>query len=60
MVLQDEQTGFWCHTLLIVNPDKIRFQMKEGLYSFKTIKDIKTHFELTLFRIENQEYGNPF
>ena len=28
MILQDEQTGFWCHTLLIENPSKIRFRYK--------------------------------
>ena len=28
MVLQDEQTGFWCHTLLKDVPEKIRLQNK--------------------------------
>ena len=28
MVLQDEETGFWCHTLLMDVPDKIRLQDK--------------------------------
>ncbi len=28
MVLQDEQTGFWCHTLLKDIPEKILFGLK--------------------------------
>ena len=28
MVLQDEQTGFWCHTLLMGVPKKLRFNLK--------------------------------
>ena len=28
MVLHDEQTGFWCHTLLMDVPEKIRYELK--------------------------------
>ena len=34
MVLQDEQTGFWCHTLLMDVPEKIRFKLKGKKASF--------------------------
>ena len=37
MILQDEQTGFWCHTLLVENPYKIRFEYK-GKTSYGRLK----------------------
>ena len=46
MILQDEQTGFWCHTLLVENPYKIRFENK-GKTNYgrhKIFINLKIHF----------------
>ena len=50
MILQDERTGFWCHTLMIDLPEKMRYNAfgKKTFFYLYTLQYISYRCELCL------------